>query len=383
MVYTCNSCNLAFEDASVQREHMKGDWHRYNLKRRVAQLPAVDEDTFNLKVSATKETTLSPKEGKKEERRRRKEELMEQKRQILETARRNMQKQQDEQILKGETPTFDDSASQKVQEEKDDIKETETAEQIEEELYNLKLSNKVEIPLTSCLFCHPKDGASFDDLEQNLIHMFQKHGLYIPESKYLVDKEGLIRYLGEKIGFGNVCLCCSYQGKDIAAVREHMKVKRHMRIPYESEDEKLEISGFYDFSSTYNEDTTVVSEEADGDDWEDVSGDESDDDELPRNDQNSIINNGFELILPTGKVLGHRSLQRYYRQNLPPERELSEGQGTIIAAEDRHMLNVRDKQEFGVQKLAWRQERFSNQSYDKKLAKNANFQKHYRDQLLQ
>ena len=44
-----------------------------------------------------------------------------------------------------------------------------------------------------------------------------------------------------------------------------------MRIPYETEDEKLEISKFYDFSSTYDNNVVVVDgngEEEDGD-WED------------------------------------------------------------------------------------------------------------------
>ena len=31
--------------------------------------------------------------------------------------------------------------------------------------------------------------------------MFKQHGLYIPERKYLIDKQGLLEYLGEKIGF--------------------------------------------------------------------------------------------------------------------------------------------------------------------------------------
>lgn len=52
MQYTCNSCNLAFPAPEDQRVHMKSDWHRYNLKRRVAELPPIDENLFNSKVSS-------------------------------------------------------------------------------------------------------------------------------------------------------------------------------------------------------------------------------------------------------------------------------------------------------------------------------------------
>ena len=95
MHYTCNSCKLEFPDLQGQKEHMRSDWHRYNLKRRVAQLPPVDEETFRSKVSVHADGDASanePKdrESKKEARRKAKESIREQKRQLLETARRSM-----------------------------------------------------------------------------------------------------------------------------------------------------------------------------------------------------------------------------------------------------------------------------------------------------
>ncbi|KAJ4175303.1 pre-60S factor rei1 [Fusarium falciforme] len=55
----------------------------------------------------------------------------------------------------------------------------------------------------------------FKDVEENLEHMFRTHGFYIPEQKYLVDKIGLVKYMSEKIGLGNICIVCNYQGKNI------------------------------------------------------------------------------------------------------------------------------------------------------------------------
>mmetsp|Transcript_131 Transcript_131/g.173 ORF Transcript_131/g.173 Transcript_131/m.173 type:complete len:304 (+) Transcript_131:303-1214(+) len=273
----------------------------------------------------------------------------------------------------------------KLEDNKPEASDEIPLEQQEERLMREKLSNKVDIPVTTCLFCHTKQKANFEDIETNIKHMFLKHGLYIPERKYLVDLEGLIRYLGEKIGLGNICLCCSYQGKNIEAVREHMLIKRHMRLPYETEDEKLEVSEFYDFSSTY--DDNIDNKSANEEDWEDISENEDEEDgesdeELSPAD-NALYPNGHELVLPSGVVVGHRSLARYYRQNLAPERVLSEGQGTVIAAETRHMLNIKDREILATQKRAWGREKKREDINDRRAAKFINNQPYYRDQLLQ
>ncbi|CUM50849.1 uncharacterized protein AC631_05748 [Debaryomyces fabryi] len=404
MQYTCNSCNLAFPSPEDQRVHMKSDWHRYNLKRRVAQLPPIDEDLFNSKVSSLsitesgadnvneEKTKNRTQLTKKEIRRREKETLQAKKRQILETAKEAMiskMKEQDrdsnspsESIQENELISTEDT---KLDDNKPETSNEITPEQQEELLMKEKLSNKVEIPVTTCLFCHSKQKSNFEDIESNVKHMFVKHGLYIPERKYLVDMEGLIKYLGEKIGLGNICLCCSYQGKNIEAVREHMLIKRHMRLPYETEDEKLEVSEFYDFSSTY--DGSIDDKSVNEEDWEDISDNEDQEDgesdeELSPAD-NALYPNGHELVLPSGAVVGHRSLARYYRQNLAPERVLSEGQGTVIAAETRHMLNIKDREVLATQKRAWGREKKREDINDRRAAKFVNNQPYYRDQLLQ
>merc|ERR1712226_1268130 len=50
--YTCISCRVAFADADLQRGHYKTDWHRYNLKRKVAELPPVTAENFQERVLA-------------------------------------------------------------------------------------------------------------------------------------------------------------------------------------------------------------------------------------------------------------------------------------------------------------------------------------------
>lgn len=370
---------------------MRSDWHRYNLKRRVAQLPPVDEATFRSKVSvhADGDATASEpndRESKKEARRRAKESIREQKRHLLETARNSMVERSNIETLTNLQLELSEKSSVSQHEElfitQDNIDEDTSQGPSQEDLIREKLENKVDIPPTTCLFCQRKYGSNFATLDENLEHMRLKHGLFIPERKYLTDLEGLLQYLGEKIGFGNVCLCCLYQGKDIVAVRDHMLNKRHMKIPYESEDEKLEISDFYDFSSTY---TSEVPEGVD-DDWEDVvdaSDDDDDDDEDFLGVTDAIYKDGLDLVLPSGAVLGNRAYARYYRQNLAPDRILSDGQGTVIAAESRHMLGFKDRKELATQKRAWVRAKKREDVNDRRAAKFINNQPHFRDPLLQ
>lgn len=42
--YTCNTCQVAFRNSELQRGHMRSDWHRYNLKRRVTSLPPISSE---------------------------------------------------------------------------------------------------------------------------------------------------------------------------------------------------------------------------------------------------------------------------------------------------------------------------------------------------
>lgn len=55
--FTCINCDARFANAEIQREHYKTDWHRYNLKRRVAQLPPVTAEEFQQRVLSARSAT--------------------------------------------------------------------------------------------------------------------------------------------------------------------------------------------------------------------------------------------------------------------------------------------------------------------------------------
>lgn len=200
------------------------------------------------------------------------------------------------------------------------------------------------IPPLQCLFCTQ----TLPDLTAKVKHMHASHGFFIPDREYLVDEAGLVAYLAEVLSIWNACIYCgaafappeptpaadtefSSEEEQLAeakkrsrraleAVRNHMSSKNHCKLPWDSEDERLEYSDFYDFTKSYEDD-----EENAG--WEDVDGDgdeEHADMVVEDDDSSSTRANGkimygdtpFELVLPSGKRIGHRALRHIYKQNL-------------------------------------------------------------------
>jgi pre-60S factor REI1 len=243
-----------------------------------------------------------------------------------------------------------------------------------------KSSEQDEIPLQRCLFCNYESPTP----PLNAVHMERIHGMFIPERKYLVDLEGLIASLHEKIYEFHECLYCGKLKPTVFGLQTHMRDKGHCKIRFATEDEQLEIGEFYDFTSTYSDVEDELSEdelpekeegggvklggkmsskiEADGDEemddgdgWEtDSSASSLDSADLtavpldqhmhqyekldrhphhssqdPRPHHNrdgwhshahkhahAVFYSDYELHLPSGRSVGHRSLHKYYRQNL-------------------------------------------------------------------
>jgi len=59
--YTCITCHVAFNNGELQRAHYKTDWHRYNLKRKVADLGPITASEFTEKVEAIQQQQHSEK----------------------------------------------------------------------------------------------------------------------------------------------------------------------------------------------------------------------------------------------------------------------------------------------------------------------------------
>jgi pre-60S factor REI1 len=138
-------------------------------------------------------------------------------------------------------------------------------------------ASRRRIDPTDCLFC-PSHHSSIDD---NVRHMAQIHSFFIPDRDILSDMAGLLSYLGEKVAVGNICLFCPNGGKEfgsLEAVRKHMIDKAHCKLAYESEEDRAELSEYYDFRRG-----------ADDAEWEDVEGSDNDDDMLGEDVSSSVL----------------------------------------------------------------------------------------------
>ncbi|TFY55858.1 hypothetical protein EVJ58_g7987 [Rhodofomes roseus] len=462
-LFTCLSCSIAFYSAEDQREHYKSDHHRYNMKRRVAGLPPVSPAIFDQKVldrRAETAVTTSAKGMTCE---------VCGKAYTTENAYRShlSSRKHKENELKSVskpkkqlTPPEDTVPSAEVVESSPSASSSKDVDMASaqpsqpaaltvdadasDEQVNLTIDEKIaaarsRISSSQCLFCTDSSAS----LEDNLTHMSVAHSFFIPDAEYLVDLAGLITYLGEKIAVGNVCIHCNGKGREfrtLDAVRKHMLDKGHCKIAYDTEDDRLEISDFYDFSASYpdaqNEprkkakraahDGDASDSEAETEEWEDVDGEasgsdvdevvdesaseaDSDSDGVPDN-QLSYGDTEYELVLPSGARIGHRSMRRYYAQSFTraprggkPEDPNSGAALVRRLLDDKHSALVPRKGGFGafgsgteVVKARNRGEareagrhvrEFRDQrrreEFKTKVGFIHNSQKHFRDPLLQ
>lgn len=281
---------------------------------------------------------------------------------------------------------------------------------------------KTTLSIKSCLFCNLES----QDVLSNVAHMERSHGMFIPEKQYLVDMEGLLASLQQRVQEFNECLFCGKVKSNAFAVQTHMRDTGHCKIPYTTEDEQLEIGDFYDFRGTYSDDddegmdsddqesaynggarlggkraTTTVNEdgeeieEHEDEGWETDSSASSLDsadltavpaenhyhqyerlekhphhsrkDSRPHHQADgwhshshkptrAVFYDEYELHLPSGKSVGHRSLNRYFRQNLrdrpTPEEVALQRQLAIENGQDPDAMDIDDEDGNGQQLVA-------------------------------
>lgn len=220
---TCVTCQIVFETAETHRIHYKTDWHRYNLKRKIINLPPVDNQTFESRIlsqqvkqnaenskssiycTICKKSYSSQKSFDSHKSSKQHKSLASQ----SDNEHKNIGIPAAKKIVK--------PIENKVVEESDD--EYEDVDDDEE--WDEVVSENNPIVNNICLFC-PK---SSDSLLLNIKHMSDIHSFFIPDIEYLVDLKGLLIYLGEKICQGFMCLWCNDSGKNfhsIESAQAHM-----------------------------------------------------------------------------------------------------------------------------------------------------------------
>jgi len=302
---TCLTCMVRFTDSNLHRLHFKGDWHRYNLKRKVANLGTVTAEEFESRKAAH-EAQAKLESGE-----------VKQPGNYCIACRKNFknEKAYDNHINskkhKENLLNVDASQLDKVKEKAKSVlqKEEQMEEDEDEEIEEVDSDEWEEegdaLPVTECLFCPHHS----NNLDKNVRHMTEAHSFFLPDPEYLVNLEGLFEYLGAKVGQGMMCLWCSERSKSfhsVDSVQKHMRDKGHCKLKHEGET-LIEYAEYYDYTASYPD--------QEGDDM--VEADQNSEVSL-----DSLDDSGFQLQLPSGATIGHRSLARYYRQSLNPNRAL-------------------------------------------------------------
>ncbi|KAL3437282.1 C2H2 type zinc-finger-domain-containing protein [Aspergillus tetrazonus] len=430
--YTCNTCFVAFRSSDGQRDHMRTDWHLYNMKRRVASLPPVSQEIFNEKVLAAKASSNAAAAKASFEKtcvacqktfysENSYQNHVKSSKHKAREARLNRENADDTSSVMSSTFSLGEPINKPREADvaavTDSLKEATIAEKDEDE----EIADADSYSSSHCLFCNNESTS----IEENTEHMFKSHGMFIPERTYLADLEGLIRYLYRKINENSECIYCHVIRNSPAGIKTHMKDKGHCMIAFESEAEQIEIGQFYDFRSTYSDDENdddsvemvdggvkVSGSDAEDDGWEtDASSLDDDDEEGDAKSAPAVYRTEYELHLPSGRTAGHRSLARYYRQNLHnyptaeeryarqlaiengeiQEEEKPRGRNANRALVTRAnggtgMIGVADIDKRNVVESE-RKERTrairQEQRYTARVNRAANNQKHFRDPLLQ
>lgn len=246
--FTCMNCGVRLESGAIQREHFKSDWHRYNLKRRVAELPPLSAEEFQSRLQdstiLTNGTSINDQNAKSF---------------YCNPCRKQFSNQSAyDNHLQGRK--HKDNEIQFKENEANEGKELlivssvaakKSSKEVTEEVEELEDEEIAENPLTACdcLFCNHRS----KDMLSNFKHMSVAHSFFLPDADYCVDPEGLLDYLGEKVAVYFICLWCNDRGKtfySMDAVRKHMRDKGHCKMLHEGAA-LVEYTNYYDYSSSY------------------------------------------------------------------------------------------------------------------------------------
>ncbi len=314
--YTCATCHAVFSDGNAQRTHYQADWHRYNLRRKVEDLPPVAEALYqdrlaSLSQKATEEERAATAAAS---------EAFEcvPCRKIFSAAatfanhcksRKHLDALRAAPCEGGNTAVVHSRRGVTVSRREGAdayLSEDATEEEVRAAIAE-RLAQSPRLPLEACIFCREVAATFTDSME----HMVRVHGLYIPDLEFLSDFEGLVRYLSDKVAVANCCLACPARVQPFASVegvRRHMVDRGHLKILFDDEGME-ELAEFYTYPDS-------------DDEYEDISDDDEDDAMALSSDASApssyddtlyISPDESQLILPSGKRLLNRALRHRAR----------------------------------------------------------------------
>ena len=238
--FTCYTApGAVFHSEEDMKEHYRSDWHRYNLKRKVAglaplHLAAYEERAAREEAAAPAAAAATSGASRSQQRRLKRE------------AKQEAKAKQQAANPHSKAAHFEATKSLS-----------------EHEYVELKMSSAESYDLCSDLFSRHRSAS----LEANLAHMAKAHGFYIPYADYVTDLSGLLGYLLEMVYVGNVALLSGKQFHSLEAVQGHMRDRRECRMELEGHEE--EYAAWYDLEALALKSPL----------WEWVEEDESEDDD--------------------------------------------------------------------------------------------------------
>lgn len=182
-------------------------------------------------------------------------------------------------------------------------------------------------------------------MEANLEYMWKKFGFYLPDSKYLIDPEGLLQYLGTKLQYGHIPLYESgdnpnaKQFTSLHAVQRHMIDSNRCKILFDENED--EYDDYYEF---YEEDTDGGMD-IDGVEAKGMTGSSSSKalvQTFEVEDAAAVALGGYELAVPSKRghgvrYLGTREFARYYKQKHRTGDDRSSAVAARVVAQYRNL----------------------------------------------
>ncbi|BBG95394.1 Zinc finger protein 622, partial [Prunus dulcis] len=277
---TCNACNKELVDDADQKLHYKSEWHRYNLKRKVAGVPGVTETLFIARQDALAQEKNGLSEtpmlyscglcGKGYRSSKAHAEHLKSRSHIL-RASQGTSDQEEKAIIRplpsrvvNKAPPKRQESDEETEESEDEWEEVdsdedlvgETAKSLTEMNVDEHASNEdmdeddfEELDPSCCFMCD----LEHDTIESCMVHMHKQHGFFIPDIEYLkIQKASLLILVKRDL----LCLYCNnrrHPFNSLEAVRKHMSAKSHCKVHYGDGDdeEEAELEEFYDYSSSY------------------------------------------------------------------------------------------------------------------------------------
>lgn len=412
----CSTAGAYFDNKDELTEHYRSDFHRYNLKRKIAGLPPVTREWYEARKAQLLATSATPvqkvwfdpltrRKFYSENtylafaRSKKYQELVRKSGEPapapivtlrkVEEAQQVQQPQQPQQaqqaagftvkpaVKSAAAAAQQEAAAEEAEEEDGEADEGSEWETASEE--EMETDQKwEEWDVRRSLF----DNHVSTSMEANLEYMFKNFGFYFPDSQFLADPEGLLKYLGAKLQYGHVPLYESgdnpnaKQFNSLHAVQRHMVDTNRCKMAYEDNEEEYE--DFYDYG------------DGEGDAEMSQAG------ALILSEAEAGPSASYELVLAGGsgghggvgtKIIGSREFARYYRQRPRLGDNRASVQAAMVQAQYRRLAvpllegppgeAIADKKrekraQFHLEK---RRLKYSIDSYDKinKLPKNVTY----------